>query len=209
MQHYSGGWIYWEGDIDANSHITPYVLRSLMTFRNLGQIIPDAVFVNGTNYLLANLSTYQSDPDMLAEVTWTLAVLSKKQEATTAWKSLDPKKLSRHGLLAYAYAAHLLDLYTPDLAFRLDRVVLDSTSTTHVSYWYWDQYADLGIYAQLLLDRREDQKAFALIDRLVHRVDLTSYYISTQAKIQIFRAILKEVRQTNSSHFSPIAIALR
>jgi uncharacterized protein YfaS (alpha-2-macroglobulin family) len=35
MQHYSGGWTYWEGQNEAESHITPYVLRSLITFRNL------------------------------------------------------------------------------------------------------------------------------------------------------------------------------
>lgn len=59
-------------------------------------------------------------------------------------------------------------------------------------YWYWDHYADQGIYAQLLIDRGDDTKAFALIDRVVRSVDMTSYYISTQAKLQIFRALIKQ-----------------
>ncbi len=209
MQHYSGGWVSWEGDSNANTKITPYVLRSLMTFKNLGKMIPDIVFTNGTNYLLSNLTIYQSDPDMLAEVSWTLALLGKKQEATAAWKSLDPKILTRHGFLAYAYTAHILDLSPPNLALQLDRVLLGSGSTDESTYWYWDRYADMGIYAQLLMDRTEDQKAFALIDRLVHAIDLTSDTLSTQAKVQIFRAILQQVQKTDTSLSSAIMIALR
>ena len=60
------------------------------------------------------------------------------------------------------------------------------------SYWYWDEYADKGIYAQYLIDQGQSEKAFALLDRVVRETDLTSYYVSTQAKIQIFRALLKQ-----------------
>ena len=32
---YFGGWKYWESDYESNSHVTPYVIRSLFDFREL------------------------------------------------------------------------------------------------------------------------------------------------------------------------------
>lgn len=39
----SGGWKYWEGDSSANPYVTPYVVRNLYDFKNLGVAIPDDV----------------------------------------------------------------------------------------------------------------------------------------------------------------------
>ncbi len=39
MQQF-GGWKYWETDTEINTHVTPYVLRSLYIFRDLGVEIP-------------------------------------------------------------------------------------------------------------------------------------------------------------------------
>lgn len=75
MQHYSGGWVYWEGNTDADTHITPYVLRSLLVFRDLGISVEQGVFDQGVSYMVANQSTYESDPNLLAESAWTLASL--------------------------------------------------------------------------------------------------------------------------------------
>ncbi len=209
MQHYSGGWEYWEGDGDANIHITPYVLRSLIALRNLGETIPDTVIEKGAQYILTNLSTYQADPDNLAEALWTLALIGKKTEALSALKDIDTSKLSRHGYLAYAYTAHLLDIYPQTLTFTLDTVLFGSGTTNSETYWYWDTLADMGIYAQLLLDRGEEEKAFALIDRLVRGTDLSSSTLSTQAKIQIFRALLKQLQKTDTPLKNTFPIALR
>ena len=41
MQDIGGGWHYWEGETSVNSHITPYVIRSLYEFRKLGVSIPE------------------------------------------------------------------------------------------------------------------------------------------------------------------------
>ncbi len=190
MQHYSGGWTYWEGDSEAESHITPYVLRSLITFRNLGYDIPDTVLENGANYVINNLSTYREQENILAEAVWTLAQLGRTPEALEAWKNIDTKKLTRHGYIAYGYAAHILKAYTPEMAIELDKRVFATGSDT--DYWYWDKEADTAIYAQLLLDRGEDAKALPLIDSIVRTSDMTSYFMSTQAKLQIFRALIKQ-----------------
>lgn len=75
MQHYSGGWVYWEGNTDVDTHITPYVLRSLLVFRDLGISVEQSVFDQGVSYMIANQSSYESDPNLLAESAWTLASL--------------------------------------------------------------------------------------------------------------------------------------
>ncbi len=54
MQHYTGGWTYWEGETNPNAHITPYVLRSLVSFRDLGQNVPQEALDAGVNYIINN-----------------------------------------------------------------------------------------------------------------------------------------------------------
>jgi alpha-2-macroglobulin len=207
MQHYSGGWTYWEGDSEAESHITPYVLRSLITFRNLGYDIPDAVLENGANYVINNLSTYREQEDILAEAVWTLAQLGRTPEALEAWKNIDTKKLTRHGYIAYGYTAHILKTYTPEMTIELDKRVFSTGSDT--DYWYWDTQADTAIYAQLLLDRGEEVKALPLIDSIVRSSDMTSYFMSTQAKLQTFRALIKQSERSSATLTKNLTMAFR
>lgn len=115
-------------------------MRSLVAFRNLGQKIPDEVLENGANYIINNLSTYREDTNSFAEAIWTLALLGHTPEALENWKTIDTTKLSRHGYLAYAYAAHTLTTYSPEIAMKLDHLMF-STGTTN-DYWYWDKNAD-------------------------------------------------------------------
>ena len=105
MQYYDGGWVYWEGLDQSESHITPYVLRSLLLFRELGYTIPESVFDAGSAYIINMLPSYRENVDNLTEAIWTLALLGRTPEALEAWKSIDPKSLSRHGYLIYAYTA--------------------------------------------------------------------------------------------------------
>lgn len=118
MQHFSGGWVYWEGANEPNAHITPYVLRSLLKFQELGEDIPQDVFTNGLNYIVNNQTEYTKDQDDLAEAVWTLALL-KDTHALMWWSQIDTMKLSRHGYVAYAYAAQKLGKYTPEIEQKL------------------------------------------------------------------------------------------
>ena len=207
MQHYSGGWTYWEGDTDAEPHITPYVLRSLIAFRHLGQMIPDSVLENGAKYIITNLSSYRQDPDSFAEAVWTLALLGHTPEALEASKSIDVKSLTRHGYLAYAAAAEILAITPPDMVAELDRVMF-STGGRDDS-WYWDRSADQAIYAGLLIDRGDTLKGYALIDRIVRSTDLTSNLVSIQMKIQVFRAILKQIEKSGKLLQKSLPMAFR
>jgi uncharacterized protein YfaS (alpha-2-macroglobulin family) len=107
MQHFSGGWVYWEGATEANLHITPYVLRALQKFQELGESIPKEVYENGISYITNNALEYKKNADDFAEATWTLASL-RDPRALQWWSEIDTKALSRHGYLAYAYTAQKL-----------------------------------------------------------------------------------------------------
>lgn len=111
MQHYSGGWKYWEDDGFANDHVTPYIIRSLFLLRDLGVDIPQIAIDNGTNFIIGLLdngsSVFDTDPDFRAEIFWTLA-RAKHERASTVLREIDSSKLSRHGYLAYAYGLQYL-----------------------------------------------------------------------------------------------------
>jgi hypothetical protein len=61
---------------------------------------------------------------------------------------IDVSRLSRHGYLAYAYAAEKLGKYTPDI----EKTLMNNLTKTDES-WYWSQHADRALFAQLLLGR--------------------------------------------------------
>lgn len=115
MQQPSGDWTYWEGDSETERYITPSILRSLVTLRSFGASIPDAVFDNGVSSLLRNLSVYHENEDILADAIWTLALLKHTPEALELWKSIDTRKLHRHGYLAYSYAGQILSVVPPEI----------------------------------------------------------------------------------------------
>ena len=61
-------------------------------------------------------------------------------------------------------------------------------------YWYWSSSADRAIYVRLLFDLGQTDKALIILDPLVRSLDVSSYYVSTQEKIQLFLALAKEAR---------------
>jgi hypothetical protein len=200
MQHYSGGWVYWEGAIEADAHITPYVLRMLL--RSLGELVGQDVFQNGINYIINNESLYFADADSSAEATWTLALL-RDERALLWWNRIDVSKLSRHGYLAYVYAAEKLGKYTP----LIEETLIASLDKTDES-WYWTRSADRALFAQLLQQRGESEKSLKILDPLVRSIDLTSYYTSTQEKIQVLLALIAHTK-TQPKLASPLSVALR
>jgi hypothetical protein len=64
------------------------------------------------------------------------------------WSKIDVSRLSRHGYIAYAYAAVKLGKYTPDI----EKNIL-SQLTKNDESWYWSRYADSAIFARLLIER--------------------------------------------------------
>jgi uncharacterized protein YfaS (alpha-2-macroglobulin family) len=200
MQYFNGWWVYWEGADEANAHITPYVLRSLLEFQALGEIIPQEVYTNGINYIINNEGEYSANPDDYAEAVWTLAAL-KDTRALMWWTKIDTSRLSRHGYIAYAYAALKLGKYTPSIEKALTSMLGRSDES-----WYWSVYADTALFARLLLEQWERVKAISLIDPLVRDLDLTSYYVSTQEKMQLLLALITITKDQGSSSLD---IALR
>ena len=73
-------------------------------------------------------------------------------------------------------------------------------------YWYWSSTADEAIYAQFLLDTGKQSEAIKNLDELLRGRDLSSYFVSTQEKIQILSALFKLAK---SGPPQKINIALR
>ena len=75
------------------------------------------------------------------------------------------------------------------------------------TYWYWDNDADIALYARLLLSRGDTTRATTVLDGLLRRVNLGSYYVSTQTKIQTFMALIEHSSISKST--KDVAISLR
>ncbi len=76
------------------------------------------------------------------------------------------------------------------------------------SYWYWSSSADKALYIRLLFDRGDTARALLLLDPLVRNLDVSSYYVSTQEKLQLFLALAKEAK-IHAIGAESISLALR
>jgi uncharacterized protein YfaS (alpha-2-macroglobulin family) len=204
MQQF-GWWKYWETDTEIHPHVTPYVVRSLFLFQELGVTIPKSSLDAGVKYIEDMVDyradLYQNDPDFAAEIFWTLSK-AKSKHADIIKKMIDEKKLTRHGYLAYAYGLHTLSGYTLGVDKKLETLMNENKS----SYWYWSDGADEAIYAQLLIDRGEIERATKILDARIRSVDLSSYYVSTQEKIQLLYALLKHTLVSGAKWNEQIAL---
>jgi alpha-2-macroglobulin len=190
MQHLSWGWTYWEGATDPEPRITPYVLRTLLSFREMGETIPDMVLTQGVSYILTNEWEYNKSADTYADAVWTLALL-RDPSALSWWEKIDVSKLSRHGYISYMYAAQKLGKYSLDME-KVFASLLDVSSTSDA--WYWNTRSDKAIFVQLLLERRDREKALRYLDPLIRASNIESYYVSTQEKLQFLLALVAEMR---------------
>jgi alpha-2-macroglobulin len=216
-----GGWKYWQDDATANPHVTPYVVRSLYALRDMWVLIPQSAIDSGLQYIV-DMVDYQGDSldgDAFAEVFVTLAQarhpraswlvphlekLRKSASPVISWtSSIDTKTLSRHGLLMYAYGLQYLGKIPDELLWELARVMAQKDPTT---YWYWDASADQAIYARLLLERWDLSASTLLLDQLTRDIDLRSYYISTQSKIQLFIALTRHAELTQTKGDIPMLL---
>lgn len=210
------GWKYWEDDSWVNDRITPYVVRSLYVFRDMWVDISQPTMDSGIQYLVDRLdwqtSPFSDDPDFLAEVFSTLALAKntradaliprlesyRKEFFSSPTNTRDTKSFSRHGVLMYALWLQYMGKL-PEKDYQ-DLLRLMGTKSDTSSYWYWDVYADRSIYAQLLILRGNISWATAILDDVSRDINPRSYYVSTQAKIQYFIALMRlsEIMNTRS-----------
>ncbi len=184
MQDANGGWKYWENDTVVNDHITPYVIRSLYEFRKLGITIPDDNISRWLDYISSLPVT--DDMDSRAEIFATLAQ-GKHPRTPEVENSIDITRLSRHGYLIYSIGLASLD----KLDNTMKKNLKTRMSSRHSeSYWYWDDTADQAIYARLLVQLWDRAIAATIIRDLLQWVDLESYYVSTQSRIQLLMALI-------------------
>lgn len=91
-------------------------------------------------------------------------------------------------MIMYAYGLHFMGEEISDsLSNRIESLL---TARENPTYYYWSLRADQALYAQLLVLLGKQQEAASLIDELLRSVDVSSYFVSTQEYIQLFRAVL-------------------
>lgn len=191
MQDANGGWKYWENDTTVNNHITPYVIRSLYEFRSLGVTIPDETISRGLDYI-ANMPMFpnwldtSAEADNQSEIFATLAQ-GKHPKAKIIQESIDISKLSRHGYLMYSVGLASLGQLDAKIKQSLKSRMSSRNSET---YWYWNDTADQAIYARLLVEIGERTTAANMIRDLLQWVDMESYYVSTQSRIQLLMTLI-------------------
>jgi uncharacterized protein YfaS (alpha-2-macroglobulin family) len=205
---YLGGWKYWEEDTLANPYITPYVLRSLRLFGKLGVSLPQSAQDAGMAYL-SDMVDYRSDLlsrdiNLRAEVYATLAennhpkttLLRTSLETDFKNPSYAQSGLPPHAYLLYAYGLFYEKKLTADVEKYLEFLM---NKPQNGDYWYWNHTSDLAVYAQFLLDTGKTDKAIALLDTLLRSKDLSSYFVSTQEKIQILLALVSLLEKNTPS----------
>ncbi|MBX9809011.1 hypothetical protein K2X92_01310, partial [Candidatus Gracilibacteria bacterium] len=195
MQDISGGWYYWEGETSVNTHVTPYVIRSLYEFRKLGVNISEDSLKRGLEFI-ANMSIggEQLDQmDLRAEVFATLAI-GKHPKTQEFQKTIDISKLSRHGYLIYHVGLESLGKFGDN---EKKNIAIRMASRDSESYWYWDDNADRAIYSRLLLTSGNRIEGLNIIRELIAGIDMTSYYVSTQTKIHTFMALIELTKGVN------------
>lgn len=120
--------------------------------------IPDAVITQGLDFI-ANMSIPEDQMDLRAEAFATLA-RGKHPKTKELQKSIDIKKLSRHGYLMYHIGLQNLGELDANSKRNLENRM---NSRDSESYWYWDDTADIAIYSRLLIRIGETQKARNII----------------------------------------------
>ncbi len=196
MQDITGGWKYWEDDSAVNNHVTPYVIRSLYEFRNLWVVIPQDAITRGLDFIAnSSIPDWQIDQmDQRAEIFATLA-RGKHPKTQEIQKSINIQQLSRHGYLIYhvwlSYMRKLDESERKNIEIRMN-------TRSSENYWYWDDTSDRAIYARLLIRSGESVKAGKILSDILSWTDLQSYYVSTQAKLQLFMALIESSNENNS-----------
>jgi uncharacterized protein YfaS (alpha-2-macroglobulin family) len=186
----NGWWKYWESDDEVNPHVTPYVLRMLLAFRDFWATVPQESIDAGAQYLLdiidGKITVPYDNDDFRADIFYTLAKV-KNPRALAIATTIDTKKLSRHGYLMYAYGMSTLSKLNPQISANLEKIM----KTRDDSYWYWGDSSDDALYARFLLDTGNEKWAMMVLSPLLRSSDMSSYFTPTQTKIQVFLTLLR------------------
>lgn len=203
MQTSDWWFAYWQGNSNADLHITPYVLRSLIYMKKSWVKIDDVVINKAIDYLEKN---YENSVDLTekTEIFWALKYAWKNP-----WIDVSVNSLDRHSLLAYTY--WLVYSWKKDIEKVKSNIeILKKKITAPDSNWYRDTTSDKAIFLSLLLDLN-DSSYNPLIEELVwdlYNYDWDSYYYSTQSKNNAFIAFYKYLEKNKANNKASFSFKL-
>jgi len=204
MQVADGGFAYWEGSRESEPHITPYALLSLVQMRDLGVNIPADMISKAQGYIENQISSLSGSisEDRLSQLVHELHALSRLDSNQFAnARTLIQNRLGDltvHEKIVYSLALAKKDVanYRTELSGIIKTIDLNQGGNSR--NWYWDKTADKALFTQLLiLVNPQDEKIPELI-RELYQIDWSSYYYSTQAKIQAFIAFTQFIEKVDS-----------
>lgn len=193
MQTDDGGFSYWPGSRESDAHVTPYVLLALVQMRDLGVDIPADIISKAQGFVENQVKSLSGSipEDRLSQLVHETHALAKldSQVFNSARILVQNRtgQLSMHERIIYALALAKQDAanYEQEIDELIDSINLSKAGDSNRN-WYWNQTSDKALFAQLLLLTDSDPDQLRSLVKELYELDLTSYYHSTQAKIQSF-----------------------
>ncbi len=189
MQTIDWWFAYWEWSSEADLHVTPYVVRSLIDIRDAWVKLPDQVLENALKYLETNFQRTDIWDLEKAEIYWTLAKSGKITQVNINLKNAD-----RHTLLAYTYWLVLNTKWQQNkfVDQNIEKLKQQVNKTDEYN-WYWDDMSDKSTFASMLMDYNYSREYIDALIWQLYDYDWSSYYYSTQSKNNAFMAFAKYV----------------
>ncbi|PID86289.1 hypothetical protein CSB08_01355 [Candidatus Gracilibacteria bacterium] len=203
MQTKDGGFAYWEGSDISNLHITPYVLRRLVSMKKLGGKVPNELIEKAEKYLSSNFEYITQDVDR-AETFLSFASMGKGQVAYDKLiKNWNKNNINRHSLIAYTYGLIYLDKvkYKEEIDNNIIKIknLLDKTEKL---YRYWSDDSDKAIYTSMLIDYGYSMTEIDDLISELYNKDWNSYYYSTTTKNNSFVAFTKYIEKYGKNKYN-------
>ncbi|MDF2379161.1 MAG: MG2 domain-containing protein [Candidatus Gracilibacteria bacterium] len=200
MQTDDGGFAYWPGGRESDAHVTPYVVLALIQMQELGVDIPSDILLKAQSFIENQVNGLSGNipEDRLSQLVHELHALSKIETPifSSAHMLLKNRvdQLSTHEKIVYALALSKKSVtnHQQEISDLIRSIDLDKAGDSKRN-WYWNRTADKALFAQLLLLTNERQDEMKVIIKDLYALDLTSYYHSTQAKIQSFIAFTQYI----------------
>lgn len=214
MQHENGGFVYWQWSYTPDLRITPYVLRSLLSMRDMWVDIGQDVIDKATQYLVNEIKNAW-DNNEKTEIFYVLAKLWKWQIAHDAYFSqkVSLQELTTHERISYAYGLYYLDKILHEKMIKtqlaiIQEALVESKNNPLDNNWYWNYDSDLALFTSLLIDLGSPESSIYEYIRTLSEKNYLDYFISTQVKSAVFSSFLKYLQTFWSKKITPIEISL-
>lgn len=195
MQIEDGWFAYWPGEKESNTHITPYVVRTLIDMQDDVEKDISKNIKKAVSYL-EEKQFFSSDETDKAQIAWALGkAKSDRLDIELILYKLKNSQINSSQRLYYTYALQEFDAETyAEIIF--ENIQKLKTATDLDSKYYRNSDSNKAILLSLVIDSKINDEFIAKSVDYFYSKDLASYYFSTQTKNNIFSAFYKYLVKT-------------